>query len=209
MLARFQHPVVISIALGALGVLTTFAFVANTSGSDAAIAPPDKLQTIAVGAGPEEMAMVADGKVGQREYEAAVANTQNCVRAAGFPVSSSTWDGRVLSWHVGPVPADQGKAADAAYQDCYVRYQRAVDVIWAGRDAAPIPSSPEQRARVDEALRSTFEACLLRIHVIQERGLPYKALVNAMDQSSSAEARSTCLKEGAAAADRVARESTP
>lgn len=92
----------------------------------------------------EQQAAFADGSLTFDEYSQAVDATVACLAAAGYEVIPALEaDGRYV-WEYTIKQGETAQAFSAVYNECYVTYQRDIDVAWArvlsGLDVIPTQS---------------------------------------------------------------------
>jgi hypothetical protein len=123
--------------IAGLGILAVGALAVSNLGSRAAdefIAERRDVAPV------EQRAAFADGYLSLDEYSDAVGATVSCLAEAGYIVSPVLEDG-AYAWEYGIEQGESAQAFSTAYNECYVTYQRDIDVAWS-RTLASLDKSP-------------------------------------------------------------------
>lgn len=127
------------IALGAAAALLTLNNASGSGRQHISQADVHQLaeQAAGDGAGASVATALADGSVTRDEYRAAVQATMQCLEDAGVSVHNvvDTGDQIRFQFGGGQISRDEGETQQAVYEDCYNKYERAVDIAWAGRSS--------------------------------------------------------------------------
>jgi hypothetical protein len=106
---------------------------ATAADNPGAPVPAGEAARLAESLDPAAKPALADNKVTQDEYVAAVNAAVACIRSAGYPVTDPAWSAGRLKYTVGGFPSEAAlKAAKPAIEACYDEHLRSIDLVWQG-----------------------------------------------------------------------------
>lgn len=148
----------------------------TASGTDERTIPAQDVAILGDGASDFQWDILADGVVGDGEYETAVRATRTCVEAGGIDglvLTEPTWAGDQFTYQMSAPPLPDGSDPIApVFTRCYEEYQKRVDTARAG--IAPLPSADEARAHY-----RMLAACLQKRGVAIMNEPSFRDVVNA------------------------------